>query len=208
MTSKDITKQLNIKHSQTAQYYLSNTYLFKGAYGESDFIVINPNGYCVEYEIKISRADYKADFTKTKKHNLLKDTSYTDKPNKFYYAVPENLISIDEIPDYAGLVYITEFGVKEIKKAPFLHKVKNDMTPVLCNKFYYGYRDLQLYKEDGLNSLKTANTRLEKQLRDVEFRLHKEQMEKVSIYGKIKSILREEKDPESKLIIEKILERL
>jgi len=59
-------------------------------------------------------------------------------PNKFWFAVPENLISIDEIPDYAGLFYITESGkLKIIKNAPFIHKEKHDLTSVLLDKFYY-----------------------------------------------------------------------
>ena len=46
-------------------------------------------------------------------------------PQKFYYCVPENLITADEVPEYAGLVYYTRWGsFKEIKKAPKLHDVK------------------------------------------------------------------------------------
>lgn len=59
-------------------------------------------------------------------------------PNKFWFAVPENLISIDEIPDYAGLYYITERGkLKIIKRAPFIHKEKHNLDKVLLDKFYY-----------------------------------------------------------------------
>ncbi|MFT6125760.1 MAG: hypothetical protein ACJAVA_000201 [Flavobacteriaceae bacterium] len=59
-------------------------------------------------------------------------------PNKFWFAVPENLIPLDEIPDYAGLYYITEGGkLKIIKRAPFIHKEKHNINKVLLDKFYY-----------------------------------------------------------------------
>lgn len=59
-------------------------------------------------------------------------------PNKFWFAVPEELVTVDEVPDYAGLMYVTESGeIKEIKKAPFIHKEKHDLKQVLLDKFYY-----------------------------------------------------------------------
>ena len=61
-------------------------------------------------------------------------------PNKFYFAVPENLISIDECPKYAGLIYVGEdfkFG-KIVKTAPFIHKEKNDShLNIALHKFYW-----------------------------------------------------------------------
>lgn len=59
-------------------------------------------------------------------------------PNKFWFAVPEGLVTVDEVPDYAGLMYVTEDGqIKEIKRAPFIHKEKHDLKQVLLDKFYY-----------------------------------------------------------------------
>jgi len=60
-------------------------------------------------------------------------------PNKFFYAVPTGLISKEEVPEYAGLLYIDEnLNVKKIKDGKFLHKDKLEPTK-LFNKTYYSY---------------------------------------------------------------------
>ncbi|MEE9408203.1 MAG: hypothetical protein V3V28_09025 [Polaribacter sp.] len=74
-------------------------------------------------------------------------------PNKFYYAVPEGLISKEEVPIYAGLLYINENSIKEIKKAPFIHKEKLDLTKVLLDKFHY----LSLRQKNEISFLKVNN---------------------------------------------------
>jgi hypothetical protein len=39
--------------------------------------------------------------------------------------VPENLVTANEEPEYAGLMYVTENGRYDIiKKAPIIHKTK------------------------------------------------------------------------------------
>jgi len=60
-------------------------------------------------------------------------------PNKFFYAVPKGLISKEEVPDYAGLLYIDEnLKVSKVKDGKFIHK---DKLPVekIFNKVYYAY---------------------------------------------------------------------
>lgn len=77
-----------------------NTYL--GRF-EADIFEITKSGYLYEYEVKISRADFKAEKKKTgKKEKLLSG----ERCNYFSYLVPEGLILPDEVPEYAGLVYI------------------------------------------------------------------------------------------------------
>jgi len=108
---------------------------------ECDVISISKSDYIYEYEVKISRSDFKADFKKQKhklmtekksvvermikeNNTMVKDTWYIN-PNYFYFVVPTNLVSIDEIPEYAGLIYVNELlGFEIIKKAPVIHKVK------------------------------------------------------------------------------------
>lgn len=57
-------------------------------------------------------------------------------PNQLYFACPENLIKIGEIPEYAGLMYLKDGYIELIKKAPYLHKRKQDLDKVLLRKFY------------------------------------------------------------------------
>ena len=78
-------------------------------------------------------------------------------PNYFYYAVPEGLLEPDEVPPYAGLVYITTYkgsfenepkkwhhSYKVIRTAPKLHKTKyTDGELNLCEKFYYNMKTWQ-----------------------------------------------------------------
>lgn len=59
-------------------------------------------------------------------------------PNKFWFAVPEGLVSLDEVPEYAGLYYVSEDGkVTTVRRAPFIHKEKHNLNQVLLDKFYY-----------------------------------------------------------------------
>ena len=97
-----------------------------------------------EVEIKISRSDFKND-TKNKidKHLLLEGGEKLGKftgnlPNYFYYAVPDGLISVDEVPDYAGLIYVTPWGCQVAKEAKKLTDKKFDPVEMnLTDKFYY-----------------------------------------------------------------------
>lgn len=72
-------------------------------------------------------------------------------PNKFFYAVPVGLIKKEDVPDYAGLLYVDEnFRVTKIKDGKFLHKDKLDVKK-LFNKTYHAY-------ETGLITKLTTNT--------------------------------------------------
>ena len=134
---------------------------------ESDVLKITKSGYAYEFEIKISRGDFKNDFKhKKKKHLLLENKENNSKmPNYFYYVVPEGLVTEDEVPEYAGLIYVhatiignsrVYYQFQEIKAAPKLHSNKIDENNLkLIDKFYYNYihwkhkheKDIIEYKE-------------------------------------------------------------
>jgi hypothetical protein len=67
-TEKTILERL-YGHFNTHKYQLSNVYMFDW---ESDLFSITKSGYCWEFEIKISRSDFKADSKKIRKHSCLK----------------------------------------------------------------------------------------------------------------------------------------
>jgi hypothetical protein len=86
-----------------------------------------------EYEIKISRQDFKKDFIKEKHQHIINEKfTYVRKGeqlwrvcNYFNYVVPKDLISVEEVPEYSGLIYINEdFTFDIIKKPRLLHKTK------------------------------------------------------------------------------------
>lgn len=148
----------------SVKYFTENLNVYNW---ESDVLKITRSGYAYEFEIKISRADFKNDFKhKKKKHTLLESKESGSKiPNYFYYVVPEGLVSEEEVPEYAGLIYVLGnvnglrrpyYQFQEIKKAPKLHSNKIDENSLnLIDKFYYNYihwkhkheRDIIEYKE-------------------------------------------------------------
>jgi hypothetical protein len=160
-----ICTKLNRRYAGNCKYKFANAFIFKGDW-ESDFFVQKQNGYAYEFEVKISRSDFFADKKKVEKHLILetgkyqrkgsegnwnseiKKWEYEDKitehehdfrPNKFFYVVPENMIKVEEVPKYAGLMYVPQDdykGVVTVKEAPFIHKNKLDFESVLCSKFY------------------------------------------------------------------------
>lgn len=200
MTEKIIQHALfrNFSHHK---YRFANAYFF---HNESDFLSFLQNGLCYEFEIKISRSDFKADFKKEKHQvhqshenksgtflskirdvfdwnpswelcreypelieckedirnswrtgsnietRLMMNTASEIEfrktenrllPNKFFYVVPAGLIKKEEVPDYAGLIYVDQnLGVVKIKDGKFLHKEKLDVKK-LFSKTYYVYED-------------------------------------------------------------------
>ena len=156
--------------SGNIRYTVPNLYLFRHDW-ETDFLVVQrTSSYCYEIEIKISRSDFMNDFKKVDKHSILKEGTYMKKkyrypinpetgkkysekyyapekwdfrPNKFYYCVPENLIKKEEVPEYAGLMYVTPMGIITVKEPRFLHKEKLNLENKLCDKFYYYWKDTE-----------------------------------------------------------------
>lgn len=160
----------------SVKYDIDGLYVFGW---ESDKLLETRSGYIYEFEIKISRADFKNDFKhKRNKHIVLNSHVSGEKylpefytfyeankhrfasleaweshcrkigsnviienhkrPNYFYFAVPPDLITADEVPQYAGLVYVKDYSFDIIKKAPLLHKEKyTDDQLGLGEKFYY-----------------------------------------------------------------------
>lgn len=163
----EVCKSLNSYFIGNCRYKLANAFIFKHDW-ESDFFVQKQNGYSYEFEIKISRSDFFADKKKVDKHLILANGKFVEqkriwndestckddrwlieeterehslRPNKFFYVVPTGMITVDELPKYAGLFYYGEgsdysCNLKKIKDAPFIHKEALKFETVLCNKFY------------------------------------------------------------------------
>ncbi len=147
------------KHFYGYVYRISNVFIFARDW-ETDFFCINRSGFSFEMEIKMSRKDFKIDFKKNK-HQLISERSKTKLiPNRFYFVTPMDLISIDEVPEYAGLIYVRNGHLMIMKKAPFIHKIKYDFRRKLCDKFYHRWID---YKYENKQLIST-NKQLIKEL--------------------------------------------
>ncbi len=113
--------------------------------GEMDVCSVMKSGLVNEYEIKISRSDFRADLKKKGKHPVIERILKTGElierrprysgngvleiqisaPNFFYYVVPNDLVKPDEVPPYAGLIYVHPNNLcnfRTIKKAIRIHK--------------------------------------------------------------------------------------
>lgn len=129
---------------------------------EMDLFRLLPSGFLSEYEIKISRADFRNDFKKQisdrkfnretfsveetnvrTKHDIISAGDYP--ANKFYFVVPEGLVKPEEVPEKYGLIYYVEEWdtFREIRPARFIHKEKRapDLEQI-CKAL--SYRELRL----------------------------------------------------------------
>jgi hypothetical protein len=96
---------------------------------ECDVLAVMKSLYMVEFEIKTSVSDFKADFkNKADKHNILETQCRNKSPNRFYYVIPDDISDKCDVPKYAGKIVIKNQGWKASpvyeKKAPLLHKRK------------------------------------------------------------------------------------
>ena len=165
MTTNEIADVI-IKSMVERQFPIFLTTFAGRGMDEADVFGINNNGFMYEYEIKRSRADFLSEFkNKDGKHRKLADRissktydvwkkgKRTDEketfiiiPNRFYFACEEGLIKPEELPEYAGLVYIdpTINQFTEKKNAPLLHKLKANeqiyqrVSNILSQRIIYG----------------------------------------------------------------------
>ena len=139
---------------------------------ECDLFEVTEAGYFNEYEIKLTRADFKADALKENrewlggwgkeaqykvenKHRLLAAGDPRG-PSKFWYVVPKDLIAESEVPAWAGLIYCSiwqprgafKVQTKIVRPAPRLHRTKIDPKVVehVNSIFYYRFANLFLFK--------------------------------------------------------------
>ena len=139
------------------------THFYPHWWHECDVYSITKAGYGIETEVKISVADFKAEFRKTRKHQALAAAVTAGcppgfaigVPRRYYFAVPEGLIGLGEIPDYAGLLYIRRHeetkwrqervSVAVVLQAPTIHaakKVTPDQLQTLSVAYKFHYYSL------------------------------------------------------------------
>ena len=108
---------------------------------ECDLFVLTKNGYGIEVEIKISKADLIKDKTKTHGHNNIKI-------KKLFFAIPEKLNipeTIAHIPERAGIIVVDKNGRCKIIKAATVRadatKMDDSKKTVLFRLGYLRYWD-------------------------------------------------------------------
>lgn len=94
---------------------------------ECDLFVLTKNGYGIEIEIKVSRADLVKDKAKSHGHNNIKI-------KKLFFAIPEKLNTLEtivHIPERAGIIVVNKKGCCKIIRAA---------SPQNAKKLDDGYR--------------------------------------------------------------------
>lgn len=106
---------------------LPNVYVGSSPW-EADAIKVTKSCYWVEYEVKVSVADYRADFSKRRsrwvhdgmtKHEAYSSTDTISlsarhsnqhgvipKPKQFYFVVPEGLLDGIDVPAHCGIIQV------------------------------------------------------------------------------------------------------
>ena len=133
MNEKEVIMALANNGDHIRRYELMLPNVFIQHDSEADLFCVRKSGLCDEFEVKTSRSDFLADKKKFVNyreathqecidHQHIKWADRNQQPwyklkydalasgdmcvNYFWYAVPDGLVSVDEIPDFAGLIYI------------------------------------------------------------------------------------------------------
>lgn len=123
MKTIDIEKAF-VKHVRTVKksnFVFPNIYI--GGF-ECDILEITKSNYSYEYEVKISISDFKADTKKKGKFD-------NPRTNYFYYIVPKGLISINDIPEYAGLIYVKDISGKFYNKEKGYYDIEKKFFEII-----------------------------------------------------------------------------
>lgn len=169
-TEQDVIMSLAGYGDHIRRYELMLPNVFITHDNESDLFGVRRSGLCDEFEVKISRSDFLADKKKFVRHRELEakesgafcwedranHPSYKQKHdalrngdmciNYFWYAVLDGVATVDDIPDFAGLIIILDNGRLQIKKAPKkLHsrKVTIEERYKIARKSTYRFWDIK-----------------------------------------------------------------
>lgn len=168
LTDKMMVKLMNWV-GNPSDIVIPNIYIGKW---EMDIFRLTDAGMIYEYEIKVSRSDFKNDFKKAFSRPVKEDGKYvmvdavvkgrpikhwkqevitkhqslidSKRCNKFFFVVPENLISPDECPDPCGLIYFTDYTFIIVKSPRLIHKEKMDTSKYKSLAKKLAFRELQL----------------------------------------------------------------
>jgi len=141
VTVKELQRQVYKLYKEQKGYkWFSFNSFGLGAF-EADMLAIHPTeNFCVEFEIKRSKADFMKDFQKKNKHELLKAGKYV--ANQFYFVCERGILKAEDIPHHLGLITVEKqitnidykkngiirrkkqfrYDIAIVKKAKVLHK--------------------------------------------------------------------------------------
>lgn len=173
--SNQVFTQYNIQRSVMVQGYRAGAFVCPNYtprnWWECDVLELRKSGFWAEYEIKLSRPDFRADRYKAirrfnyktmeydhfRKHDLIASRS-EKAPNLFFYVCPSGLLEASEVPEWAGLIYASfryyrneVVRLEQIKPAPRLHRVKFDEKERnhMLRTYYHRFQHWFLFKKEA-----------------------------------------------------------
>lgn len=127
--------------------------------GELDVISVSKSGYVSEFEVKVSRSDFKADAKKRKwqwYENPRLQILSAQCPNYFTYVCLKGLIQESDLKDYQGLIWIIDNEIITIRKPKIIHKHKHDILKLLSKmltvnnwRHYFGAQKLTILNREA-----------------------------------------------------------
>ena len=127
--SSELLSALRLMHSG-APILVERKRDFLNLYTESDVVVATMAGQVIEYEIKVSRADYVRDRFKLR-NKIYSGEKPGDRPNRFYYATLAGIITEADLPPWAGWYEFVDGKLTLRRKAPKLHRDCHGVTVLM-----------------------------------------------------------------------------
>jgi hypothetical protein len=146
MTEAYIVHRFFRAYGNDVKYLVNNMHFYQW---EADIMALSKSDFLWEFEIKVSRADLQNDrqkiFRQVSKYDHLLNGNG---PNRFYYLMPRDLADkcMDIIPEWAGILVVTNHGVLKIREARQLHKTKatdKDTLKILRAAYYKHFHKIR-----------------------------------------------------------------
>lgn len=170
-TAQKILDVLDTQFLASPLYILNNMFVYPW---ESDYLAVTQADYVYEIEVKVTHSDFLQDFSKKAKHKALsdvyavnhrkwdrleKETVKRECPNYFYYATLEGVIRPEEVPEYAGLlwVYPENRWIRKAKEAPRIHG--GLLKRKQLNLEYKMYRKMDKLRREAAEARRGDSTR-------------------------------------------------
>jgi hypothetical protein len=109
---------------------VANKMNFLNMYCDADFVAVSMGGLITEYEIKISRSDFLRDRQKLR-HEIYSMEKPGELPNRFYYATASGIVTIEDIPTWAGWMELEGGELRVRRQAPKMTHAKQPPTILL-----------------------------------------------------------------------------
>lgn len=120
LTSNELLLCLRTMHS-SSPIAVANKRDFLNLYTESDFVAATMAGQVYEYEVKVSRKDFFRDRTKHR-NRIYSGEIPGRKPNRFWYVTARGIVTIEDVPAFAGWLEWQDGQLVQMRKAPLLHQ--------------------------------------------------------------------------------------